>query len=236
VSRIPFLAASGLTALIIPPAQVVIAADYLSVDAAQRSLFAQADRFDEVVLALNPEQKRVVSQLAGPQPPHRSLRAWRATRGNDVLGYVFVDEVLGRQDMITYAVGIDGAGKTSAIEVLSYRESHGGEIRGTAWRNQFDGRQGLDHLRFGTDIKNIAGATLSCEHVTQGVRWVMALWQVTLRPAPAAAGTAVGSGAPVGERTALGAPAAAAKIDAFAASVSAPVRAVDRTSAPARTV
>lgn len=120
-------------------------------------------------------------------------------RGNDVLGYVFVDEVLGRQDMITYAVGIDTTGKSSAIEVLSYRESHGGEIRGTAWRNQFDGRQGLEHLRFGTDIKNIAGATLSCEHVTQGVRWVTALWQVTLRSLPAVAGAGTASASAPGE-------------------------------------
>lgn len=195
MSRISFLAASGL-ALVVPPVHVAIAADYMSVDAAQRGLFAQAERFDEVVLALNPEQKQAVTQLAGPQPPHRSLRAWRAMRGSDVLGYVFVDEVLGRQDMITYAVGIDAGGKTSAIEVLAYRESHGGEIRGTAWRHQFDGRQGLEHMRFGTDIKNIAGATLSCEHVTQGVRWVTALWQVTLRSAPAAA--AAGSAGAVG--------------------------------------
>jgi Na+-translocating ferredoxin:NAD+ oxidoreductase RnfG subunit len=183
VSRIPFLAASGIAALVIPSTQVAIAADYLSVEAAQRGLFAQAERFEEVVLALNPDQKQTVTQLAGPQPPHRSLHAWKAMRGNDVLGYVFVDEVLGRQDMITYAVGIDASGKLSAVEVLSYRESHGGEIRGTAWRSQFDGRQGLEHLRFGTDIKNIAGATLSCEHVTQGVRWVTALWQATLRTA-----------------------------------------------------
>jgi len=195
VPRIPFLAASGLAALAIPPAQVAIAADYLSVDAAQRGFFAQADRFDEVVLALNPDQKQTVTQLAGPQPPHRSLRAWKAMRGNDVLGYVFVDEVLGRQDMITYGIGIDAAGKMSAIEVLSYRESHGSEIRGTAWRRQFDGRQGLEHLRFGTDIKNIAGATLSCEHVTQGVRWITALWQTTLRSGPVAAATVPKAGA-----------------------------------------
>ena len=140
-------------------------------------------------------------------------------RGNDVLGYVFVDEVLGRQDMITYAVGIDATGKSSAIEVLSYRESHGGEIRGTAWRNQFDGRQGLGHLRFGTDIKNIAGATLSCEHVTQGVRWVTALWQVTLRLAPAAAGGAVAPSAHAGGGTASG-PAPVAGAGVGAASVS----------------
>jgi len=37
VARIPFLAASGIAALVIPPAQVAVAADYLSVDAAQRA-------------------------------------------------------------------------------------------------------------------------------------------------------------------------------------------------------
>ncbi len=153
----------------------------MSVEAAQHALFGQAERFEEIVLALNPAQKASVAALAGPQPPHRSLRAWKAMRAEDVLGFVFVDEVLGRQDMITYAVGIDRSGYLGALEVLSYRESHGGEIRGTAWRNQFNGREGLDHLRFGTDIKNIAGATLSCEHVTQGVRWIAALWQVALR-------------------------------------------------------
>lgn len=181
MTRIPFLAAAGMAALIVPPAQVAVAADYMSVEAAQRGLFARAERFDEIVLALNAAQKQAVTDLAGPQPPHRSLRAWKAMHGNDLLGYVFVDEVLGRQDMITYAVGIDRSGRLGALEVLSYRESHGGEIRGTAWRNQFDGREGLGHLRFGADIKNIAGATLSCEHVTQGVRWIAALWQIALR-------------------------------------------------------
>jgi Na+-translocating ferredoxin:NAD+ oxidoreductase RnfG subunit len=173
--------AAGITALAAVPVQVAIATDYLSLDAAQKGLFAQADRFDEIVLALNASQKQAVAELAGPQPPHRSLRAWKAIRGDELLGCVFVDEVLGRQDMISYAVGIDSSGRMGALEVLSYRESHGGEIRGSAWRNQFDGRQGLQQLRFGADIKNIAGATLSCEHVTQGVRWIAALWQVSLR-------------------------------------------------------
>jgi len=175
------LSVAGLVALAIAPVQVVVAADYLSVEQAQHELFAQADRFQGVALSLTPGQKERVTQLAGAQPPHRSLRAWKAFHGDELLGHVFVDEVLGREEMITYAVAIDRSGRMSPIEVLAYRESHGGEIRGRAWRNQFEGRQGLQQLRFGTDIKNIAGATLSCEHVTQGVRWVMSLWQVALR-------------------------------------------------------
>lgn len=167
------------------PAQVVIAAEYMSVEQAQKSLFPQADRFDAVVLALSPAQKQQVASLAGPQPPHRSLRSWKALKDGALLGYVFVDEVVGRQDFITYATGIDASGHLGNLEILAYRESHGGEIRGDAWRHQFVGRNSLDQLRFEADIKNIAGATLSCGHVTQGVRWLMALWEVSLGSAAA---------------------------------------------------
>jgi len=167
------------------PVQVVVATEYLSVEAAQKALFPQADRFNEVVLSLSPEQRERVTALAGPQPPHRSLRAFRALHGDQSLGFVFVDEVIGKEDFITYAVAIDTSGRLSAPEVLAYRESHGGEIRNAAWRQQFAGRQGLDQLRVQTDIKNIAGATLSCQHVTEGVRWLTALWQVALQPAAA---------------------------------------------------
>src|SRR5215831_17951663 len=136
----PYPSALGLAALAAVPVQIVVAADYLSIEDAQRAAFPHADHFDEIVLALNPEQKREVADLAGPQPPHRSLRAWRAMHGNELVGHVFVDEVIGRQDMITYAIGIDPAGHLGTLEVLAYRESHGGEIRGAAWRRQFEGR------------------------------------------------------------------------------------------------
>src|SRR5215468_755714 len=179
----------ALGALIgVVPAQVVIATEYLSVEAAQKALFPQADRFSEIVLSLSPAQHERVAALAGPQPPHRSLRAFRALHGQEQLGFVFIDEVIGKEDFITYAVAIDASGRLSAPEVLAYRESHGGEIQNEAWRHQFAGRSGLDQLRVQTDIKNIAGATLSCEHVTEGVRWVTALWQVALAPSAAAAG------------------------------------------------
>jgi hypothetical protein len=175
----------ALAALSAAPVPVVIAADYLSVEDAQRALFPQADHFAEVVLTLSPLQHEQVAALAGAQPPHRSLRAFRAFKGQELLGYLFIDEVIGKEDFITYAAAIDAAGKLGPLEVLSYRESHGGEIRSDSWRRQFAGRDTLAQLRVQTDIKNIAGATLSCEHVTQGVRWLVALWRVALQPAAA---------------------------------------------------
>ncbi len=168
------------------PAPVVIAADYLSVDAAQRAIYPQADDFQEILLPQTAAQLQALMARAGTQPAHGTIRIWRATRGGQLQGHVFLDEVIGRQSLITYAVGIDTHGALHNLEILAYRESHGGEIRNTAWREQFTHRDSLDQLRFGTDIKNISGATLSSEHVTEGVRWLMALWQSSLRSSSAA--------------------------------------------------
>lgn len=172
------------TALLPVPA-VVVAADYLTVDAAQKAVYPDADAFAEVVVNPSPAQLQSVLSRAGPQPTHGRIRIWKATRDGALLGYFFVDEVIGRQNLITYAIGIDPDGSLRNLEILAYRESHGGEIRNPAWRAQFDRRNGLEQLRFRTDIKNISGATLSSEHVTQGVRWLVALWQSALQPATA---------------------------------------------------
>ena len=173
----------GLMLAALLPVPTVIAADYLSVDAAQKAIFPQADAFQEVLLPRTREQLQTLSARAGPQPPHGTLHIWSATREGVMLGHVFVDEVIGRQNLITYAVGIGTDGALRSLEILAYRESHGGEIRNAAWRAQFAHRDAFEKLRFRTDIKNISGATLSSEHVTQGVRWLLALWQSALRPA-----------------------------------------------------
>jgi hypothetical protein len=164
------------------PAPIVVAADYLNIDMAQKAVYPEADAFQEVLLSQSPEQLQALLSRAGPQPPHGHIRIWRAMRNNVLIGHFFVDEVIGRQNLITYAVGIDPDGALHNLEIMAYRESHGGEVRNPAWRSQFNHRSDLDQLRFRTDIKNISGATLSSEHVTEGVRWLLALWQTALRP------------------------------------------------------
>ena len=173
----------GAAALMMP-ASVVVAADYLTIDAAQKAIFPSADSFEPLVLALSSEQKSAIAALAGPQPRHGSFRVWKAVQSGIPLGYVLLDEVIGRSDLITYAIGIGSDGALTAVEVLAYRESHGAEIRNAAWRRQFANRRDLSELEFRIDIKNISGATLSSEHVTQGVRWLLALWETALREPP----------------------------------------------------
>jgi Na+-translocating ferredoxin:NAD+ oxidoreductase RnfG subunit len=167
------------------PAQLTVAATYLTSESAQRALFPEAQSFDVLKIVPTKNELQAISRAAGPQAPHGDLHAWIARRGDLVVGYVFVDEVVGREDFITYAVGIDAQGRLRPVEILEYRESHGGEIRNQRWLAQFNGRSGVGELRFRTDIKNIAGATLSSEHVTAGVRRIVALWNTLVKPVAA---------------------------------------------------
>jgi hypothetical protein len=103
------------------------------------------------------------------------FRAWTADDG-----YFFVDAVIGKHDLITYAVALGKDGKVRQTEILEYREAYGGEVRNLRWLVQFTGRQHGDAVRIGRDIQNISGATMSCAHVTDGIRRLLATYAIAI--------------------------------------------------------
>ena len=149
------------------------AVDYLTPEQAQKAIFPEADAFEPQTVPLTPaERTALAARLSAPVPEAVPLRI--ARRGGAALGVVVVDDVIGKFERITYAVGIGADGAVRQVEVLSYRESHGQEIRLPAWRRQFVGKTAASPLRVGEDIASISGATLSCAHVTEGVRRLVA--------------------------------------------------------------
>ena len=83
--------------------------------------------------------------------------------------------MIGKQEYIGYAVALDVNGRVLRVDILAYRETHGWEIRNERWRAQFAGKTAADPVQLNQDIANISGATLSCRHVTDGVRRLLAL-------------------------------------------------------------
>jgi Na+-transporting NADH:ubiquinone oxidoreductase subunit NqrC len=150
------------------------AVDYLTVEQAAQLLFPDADRFDARELALDAVQLQALdAQGMRGRSARWSVRV--ALRGETTLGVVVVDAVVGKFELISYAVGVGNDGAIKQVEILSYRESHGSEVRLPAWRRQFVGKTAASPLRVGDDIANISGATLSCTHVTEGVRRIVAV-------------------------------------------------------------
>jgi FMN-binding domain len=135
------------------------AVQYLSVAQAQKLAFPSATHFAEA----------------------EGGRAWRAEAGGKLLGLVVVDHVIGKHLYIDYAVALAPGGRVQRVEILAYRESYGGEIRSPSWLAQFVGKTGGSALRVGSDIRNISGATLSCTHVTEGVKRIVAAYGSRVR-------------------------------------------------------
>ena len=156
---------------------------YLTSDEAKKLCFPQAERFEERVHQFTAEQKKAIEKQTGQPVRLRGQRYWIAHQGTNVLGLLVADHVLGKHEIIDYAVAIAPDGKVLQVEILEYRESHGYEIRGAKWREQFKGKSTQDKFRLNGDIYNISGATISCRNVTDGIKRVLATFELVLRPA-----------------------------------------------------
>ncbi|MDE1999219.1 MAG: FMN-binding protein [Burkholderiales bacterium] len=151
------------------------AVDYMSPEQAQKALFPAADRFELKDIRLDAAQLQQMQQRYGIAPRSTSWKVWTAQQGNKPLGFVVIDNVIGKFELITYAVALQMDGSIKQIEILSYRESHGAEVRLPAWRQQFVGKGVQSTLKTGQDIANISGATLSCSHLTDGVKRIVSV-------------------------------------------------------------
>jgi hypothetical protein len=168
----PVLAAAPI-ALIAPAAHASV---YLTVSQAQQALFP-GRTLVEASVVLSDAQARAVADRSGVRVRNREQRIWRA----EGAGWFVLDEVVGKHEFITYAVALGLDGKVRGIEILEYRESYGHQIRNAAWRQQFAGKSAADPLRLDQDIANISGATLSCRHLTDGVKRLLALHEIVLK-------------------------------------------------------
>lgn len=160
-----------------------LATDYLSVAEAQQVLLPQADRFVRHSVTLSDDERKRIRKIAGTPQRTATPSVWKALRGGKQAGWVIVDEVIGKHEFITYATAISMDGHVTGVEILSYRESKGGQVRNPKWRALFRGKTVRDQFKLNKDIPNISGATLSCRNITDGVKRLLAVHAVALTDA-----------------------------------------------------
>ncbi len=154
----------------------VFAAVFMEIEQAQKLLQPHADTFQAFAFALDEGKLNAIAKASDTHVPKNfNPQIWRAVQGEKTLGWVISDRVIGKYDLIDYAAGFDVDGTSLGMEILAYRESHGAEVKQTAWRKQFVGKKGPAAMRFPDDIRNISGATLSSQHVTEGMQRLSAL-------------------------------------------------------------
>jgi len=171
----------------VPPAMIAslaspaFALQYLSVEQAQTAIFPDATQFVASHVVYTPAEVAAIEKQSGQKVRTRGEQVWRAQQGAQLLGFFIVDYVIGKHLVINYAVGLSPDGRVKRVEILEYRESYGGEITNRDWLGQFVGKTSRDPLELDRDIRNISGATLSSQHVTDGVKRILAIYDTCLR-------------------------------------------------------
>ncbi len=152
---------------------------------AARALFGDGVRAERSTLELSAAELDELSRRVGRKVDAHPYPYLAVSAGSgQLLGWVFVLDVVGQSLPITFAVAVKAEGRVQDVQVMVYREPHGSEIRERRFRAQFAGKGADQPLLVGKDIDAISGATISSHSATYAVRKGLALAEILRRRSP----------------------------------------------------
>lgn len=98
---------------------------------------------------------------------------YQVLKDNQIVAYAYLSKGFGKMNEFDYMVVFNNDLSIKKIKVLVYREEQGGEIGSARWLKQFTGKSDPSTLKFGHDIQNISGATMSARSLTEDVKLVI---------------------------------------------------------------
>jgi hypothetical protein len=151
---------------------------FLRESEAARAIFGEHVTSARKTLELSPAEVAELSRVLERKVEIRSypyLEVRPKTDPSSIAGEIFLLDVIGQSQPITFAVGVKDDGTLQDLQVMVYREPHGDEIRERRFRAQFAGKKLQDPLVVGKDIDAISGATISSNSAAYAARKGLAL-------------------------------------------------------------
>jgi Na+-translocating ferredoxin:NAD+ oxidoreductase RnfG subunit len=154
---------------------------YFTEDQAALAIFPGAKLIRKTI-ELTPAEIKQIEDRSGEKVHSPLVTVWVGAESNGPPNghkeALFVDQVLGKHEFITFGLGIAKTGSVQGLEIMEYRETYGYDVRKPEWRKQFVGKDASSPLKLNKDITNLSGATLSSAHVTAGVRRLVRTYEV----------------------------------------------------------
>ncbi len=148
------------------PTTLVARAEVYSTEETAVSLIFKNLKMNRREIELTDDQAKAIEKSSGETVRNRKIVVFVAPTKEAV----FIDKVIGKHELITYATGLRPDGSVQSIEIIEYKETYGSQVKNDEWRKQFVGKNTASKIKVGSDIKNISGATLSSAHVSAGVK------------------------------------------------------------------
>lgn len=164
---VPALAAAA----VVKPAR---AYDFLTVAQARDLTFPKA-KFTDMKFDLTDGEIQTIQRNALDSAVwRRRVPVWKVSTG----GWFFLDQCIGRDDVITFSLGLNNDGSIKGVEVLVCLGVYD-QIRKPEWIGKFIGckRGGMDPAE---RVPVISGTSLSSQHLIEAVRRVLVIHQVMI--------------------------------------------------------
>ncbi len=182
-SLFALLVAVGLVAGLFPGAVGVAQAKvFASQKQALEEAFPEATRIERKTFLLRAEQVEQIEALSGREVDAKVVVLHVAHRDDEVLGFAEIAVHVVRTQPEAMLIALSPDGSVRSVRVIAFHEPLD-YLPTPAWYGQFDGKQKGDPLRLGREIHGVVGATLSAQAAVDGVRRLLAYWEVLLRPA-----------------------------------------------------
>ena len=170
------LAGCVLLGSVLPlPAQV-----RMTKDEALLRYFPDAD-VKRATAFLSPEQVERIQQQARTRVESRVLTYYTARKNGSLAGTAFFETQTVRTMPVTYLTVIDPDTSVRAVEILAFHEPEDYAPPGR-WLAQFAGKTGEDDLFLKRGIQNIAGATMTAQSLSNGIRRLIASYTIVVVP------------------------------------------------------
>lgn len=158
--------------------------------------FPAADSIERHTLVLDDAQARAIEKKAHGELESRLATIHSAILDGRVVGYAIIDVHTVRTFPEAFLVVLDLEGRVVKTRILAFYEPPE-YLPPERWLAQFDARRLEPSLSLGGSIHGIAGATLSSQAVTKGVRRALALYEI-FRGTPAFAASVPAVAKPTG--------------------------------------
>jgi electron transport complex protein RnfG len=150
---------------------------FLKPDEALKLIFKDSQEVIKEDHPITSDAEQKISKMLGYDLPKSDYPFYLGRTNGKVDGYAVIDDEVGKVLPITFVTRINPDGKVAAVEIMVYRESHGGEVASRRFLNQFRDKSLNDELRLHGNIVNVTGATLSSQALVKGVKRALILWQ-----------------------------------------------------------
>ena len=145
-------------------------------------IFPEADSIEPEAVFLTAEQAAHVEELARTPLESQLLTVHVGRKGDETLGYAFLDIHTVRTQPEALFVVLTPQGVVDSVLIVAFHEPQE-YMPSDRWQRQFPGKTLTPDLQVRRGIAPISGATLSAHAMTDAVRRALAVYQVALRKA-----------------------------------------------------